>query len=65
MLLTQGQVKEELQKERSKVEELHKAKSVLEKNNAKLTSELKALTEKNEKVSHLSEEAATNSFLWI
>lgn len=51
-LLTQNHVKEELEKEKSKVEELNKAKSVLEKNNGKLTSELKALTEKSEKVSY-------------
>lgn len=42
-----------MEKERSKVEELNKAKSVLEKNNSRLTSELKALTEKSEKVSLL------------
>lgn len=53
-LFTQGQVKEELEKERSKVEELNKAKSILEKNNTRLTSELKALTEKSEKVSDFS-----------
>lgn len=49
-LFTQGQIKEELEKEKSKLEELNKAKSVLEKNNTRLTSELKALTEKSEKV---------------
>lgn len=49
-LPTQEQIKKELEKEKSKVEELNKAKSVLEKNNTKLTSELKALTEKSEKV---------------
>lgn len=48
----QGQVKEALEKERSSVEELNNTKSVLEKNNSKLTSELKTLTEKSEKVSH-------------
>lgn len=36
------------------MEELNKAKSVLEKNNSRMTSELKALTEKSEKVSHVS-----------
>lgn len=50
--MIQGQVKEELDKEKSNVEELNKAKSVLEKNNSRLTSELKTLTEKSEKVSH-------------
>lgn len=59
--LTQGQAKGELEKERSKVEELNKAKSVLEKNNTRLTSELKALTEKSEKVSRFSLEATTNN----
>lgn len=34
------------------MEELNKAKSVLEKNTTKLTTELKALTEKSEKVCH-------------
>lgn len=52
----QGQAKEVLEKERSKVEELNKAKSVLEKNSSKLTTDLKALTEKSEKVSHFSQE---------
>ncbi len=62
--LIKGEVKEELEKERSKVEELNKAKSVLEKNNTRLTSELKALTEKGEKVSRFSSEATTsNAFL--
>lgn len=51
--LPQGVVKEELENERSKVEELTKAKSVLEKNNTRLTSEVKALTEKSEKVCDL------------
>ena len=51
-LLTQNQVKEELEKEKSNVEELNNAKNVLEGNNSKLTSDLKALTEKNEKVSY-------------
>lgn len=50
-LLLQGLVKEELEKERTNVEELNKAKSVLEKNNTRLTSELKELTERSEKVS--------------
>lgn len=64
--LTQDQAKAELEKERSKVEELNKARSVLEKNSTRLTSELKALTEKNEKVSRFSSEATTNSvFLLI
>ena len=49
--LAQNHTKEELEKEKSKVEELNKAKSVLEKSNSKLTSELKARTEKSEKVS--------------
>lgn len=43
-------MKEELEKEKSKVEELNKAKATLERNNSKLTSELKALTERSEKV---------------
>lgn len=60
-LLAQGQIKEELEKERSKVEELNKAKAVLEKNNTKQISELKALTEKSEKVSRFSQEATTNN----
>lgn len=50
-LLPQGLVKEELEKERSNVEELNKAKSVLENNNTRQTSELKELKERSEKVS--------------
>lgn len=34
------------------MEELNKAKNDIEKNNTRLTSELKALREKSEKVSH-------------
>lgn len=49
-LATQGQVKKELDKEKSNVEELSKAKSVLEQSNTNLTSEFKALREKSEKV---------------
>lgn len=63
--ITQGQVKEEVEKERSKVEELNKAKSVLEKSNTRVTSELKALTEKSEKVSHFSFEATTNNVVLL
>lgn len=43
------------------MEELNKAKAVLEKNNTKQISELKALTEKSEKVSRFSQEATTNN----
>lgn len=39
-----------MEKERTKAEELNRAKGVLEKNNSRLSSELKALTEKSEKV---------------
>uniref|UniRef100_A0A8D3D9I9 Early endosome antigen 1 n=1 Tax=Scophthalmus maximus TaxID=52904 RepID=A0A8D3D9I9_SCOMX len=46
---TQNHMKEELEKEKSKSEELNKAKIVLERNSSKLTSELKTLTEKSEK----------------
>lgn len=52
-LLSQNHVKEELEKEKSKVEELNKVKTSLEGNKSKLTSELKALTEKSEKVSEI------------
>lgn len=44
-------MKEELQKSRSKVEELNNAKNDAEKNNSRLTSDLKAFREKSEKVS--------------
>lgn len=50
--LLQGQVKEELQNTRSKVEELNSAKNDVEKNNSRLNSDLKALKEKSEKVCH-------------
>lgn len=43
-------MKEELQKSRSKVEELNNAKNDAEKNNSRLTSDLKAFREKSEKV---------------
>lgn len=52
-LLSQNHVKEELEKEKSKVEELNKVKTSLEGNKSKLTSELKALKEKSEKVSEI------------
>lgn len=48
--LSQGEAKEELQKSRSKVEELNNAKNEAEKNNSRLASDLKALREKSEKV---------------
>lgn len=44
-------MKEELQKARSKVEELNNAKNDVEKNNSRLTSDVKAFREKSEKVS--------------
>lgn len=44
-------MKEELQKSRSKVEELNNARNDAEKNNSRLTSDLKAFREKSEKVS--------------
>lgn len=47
----QGQAKEELQKSRSKVEELNEAKKGAEKNISRLTSDLKTFREKSEKVS--------------
>uniref|UniRef100_A0A7N8XFN7 Early endosome antigen 1 n=1 Tax=Mastacembelus armatus TaxID=205130 RepID=A0A7N8XFN7_9TELE len=47
-LLAQGQVKEEQEKEKRKVEDLNRAKSVLEKSNSKLTSEMKELGELRE-----------------
>lgn len=53
-LLTQSLAKEELENARSKADELNKAKDALEKNGTKLTSELKALSEKSEKVGDLS-----------
>lgn len=51
MCLWQGEAKEELEKSRSKVEELNNAKNDAEKNNSRLTSDLKALRGKSEKVS--------------
>lgn len=59
MILVQGQVKADLEKERSKMEELLKAKTNLEKNNAKLMLEMKTLTERSDKVSTLQ-----GCFLW-
>lgn len=44
-------MKEELQKAQSKVEELNSARIDVEKNNSRLTSDLKVLREKSEKVS--------------
>lgn len=49
--LLQGQAKEELHKARSKVEELNNAKNDVEKNNSRLSSDLKTFREKSEKVS--------------
>lgn len=46
----QGVAKEELGKETIRAEELMKAKSALESTSARLTSQLKAFTEKSEKV---------------
>lgn len=48
---SQCEAKEDLQKSRSKVEELNNAKNDAENNNSRLTSDLKALREKSEKVS--------------
>ena len=46
----QAQIKMELEKGKSQLDELSKTKSVLEKNNSKLTVDLKTLKEKTEKV---------------
>lgn len=61
---TQDQVKEELEKKKRNVEELNNAKTVLEKNNRRLTSELKTVTEKSEKVSYLSRRATRKNALF-
>lgn len=45
-------MKEELKKEKSKVEELCQVKNDLEKNVSRVAADLKALREKTEKVSH-------------
>lgn len=48
----QGLTQEELQKERGRAEGLGKARSALEKDTSRLSSELKALGERSEKVGH-------------
>lgn len=47
------------------MEELNKAKNDMEKNNTRLTSELKALREKSEKVSFLVFQKATNNIFLL
>lgn len=46
----QTQVKEELERERSKAEELNKVKNDLENNVSRLAADLKALKEKSDQV---------------
>lgn len=54
LCLLQEQTEEELEKEKAQCEELRECQSALEKDKNKLSADLKALAEKNEKVSLLT-----------
>lgn len=54
LCLVQEQTEEQLEKEKAQCEELRECQSALEKDKNKLSADLKALAEKNEKVSLLT-----------
>lgn len=56
LCLLQEQTEEQLKKEKAQCEELRECQSALEKDKNKLSADLKALAEKNEKVSLLTSE---------
>lgn len=54
LCLLQQQTEEQLKKEKAQCEELRECQSALEKDKNKLSADVKALAEKNEKVSLLT-----------
>ncbi len=62
-LLFQEQTEEQLKKEKAQCEELKECQSALEKDKNKLSADLKALVEKNQKVRPITSDP--KSLLWI
>lgn len=60
----QTQVKEELKREKSKVEELNKVKNDLENNFSRLAADLKALKGKSDKVGHFLQQSRNKQMSW-